>query len=284
MKEQPELLKRPYCDRQMIVVLDDRVVDAARKAEFEALQTDRTVNWVKIGEAAAKMLMGGMGLLLAEVTREAVKAWSRARASGVQVLQIKKSEASDLSFPPGHPREGVLYIGHPAMPTVYYTTAAFHRVTFEHKFAEAIDLLMHLGASKITVEHIHGWSREFSARLSVPLAHAASSAKAEAASKRRTGAKLLYEATLSPTGEPKLPENLVWYPHEHTWQSVAKGRLQFGLREFSLTVSYEDDFGVNAGLKANVQKAGLELGGQFENHESTIWRISGQFMPRGNSL
>jgi hypothetical protein len=69
----------------------------------------------------------------------------------------------------------------------------------------------------------------------------------------------------------------VWYLHEPTWQAIAKGRTQFGLSQFSLTVNYEDDFGVNAGLKVRVQKAGLDLGGNFEDHTATTWKIHGTF-------
>ena len=76
---------------------------------------------------------------------------------------------------------------------------------------------------------------------------------------------------------PRLPENLVWYAHELTWQTVANGRIKFGLNDFSLSVTYEDDFGINAGLRSTVMKAGLDLGGKFEDHQSTVWRLVGKF-------
>jgi hypothetical protein len=61
------------------------------------------------------------------------------------------------------------------------------------------------------------------------------------------------------------------------WQNVAKGRVNFGLNSFALGLTYEDDFGVNAGLKAEVLQADLKLGGKFEDHCSTIWRLEGTF-------
>ena len=274
-KESASFLERPYSDRQMIVVTDDAVVEAVHKAELEALEKEHNVNWLQIGEIALKSLFPGM--LAAEVIKEAIKAWSRARASGIQVLQIGKSQAARLEFPPGHPREGLVYVGHPAKPYVYYTTADFHRVTFEHKFSEAINLLMHLGATHIRVEHVHGWSKEFSSRLSISLGEADSTVAGEAEATRRAGTQLLYEATLSGAAEPTLPESLVWFPHEPTWQAIAEGRIHFGLQNFSLNVTYGDDFGVNAGLKVSALKAGFELGGQFEDHEATTWRIAGEF-------
>ncbi len=53
--------------------------------------------------------------------------------------------------------------------------------------------------------------------------------------------------------------------------------MHYGLRNFSVTVTYEDDFGVNADLKAAAERAGLDLGGTFEDHQATVWRIVGQF-------
>lgn len=51
--------------------------------------------------------------------------------------------------------------------------------------------------------------------------------------------------------------------------------MNYGMREFSLVVNYQDDFGVNAGLKLKAEKAGLDLGGSFGSHLVTTWKISG---------
>jgi hypothetical protein len=280
------LVEQPYSERQLIVVTDDAVVQATRMAEKQVLEQQQSASWSSMEEITVRGLIDYLAASLGEATLEslnvdlaiveAVQSWFRGRASGLRILQVGRTEAQDLRFPPGHPREGVLYIGHPALANVYYTIAEFHRVTFEHKFCEAIELLMHLGASKIRVEHVRGWSQKFSARLSVPLGPTESLSTEEERQERKQD-QLLYEATLVGTTKATLPERMVWYPHEPTWQSIANGRIKFGLCDFSLSVSYEDDFGVNAGLKASVQKIGLELGGRFEDHVSTIWRISGQF-------
>jgi hypothetical protein len=279
------IVERPYSDRQLIVVLDDGLIEAARQAEqrvssqapaeSEAKQTAGD-SWARIGELTMAAFLPGM-TVIADIAREAIKAWSRARASGLRVLAISKAEASAIAFPPGHPRDGVLYIGHPAMPRVYYTAAEFHRVTFEHKFAEAIELLMNLGATRIRVEHVTGWSKEFSSRLAVPLPSSGVTVGGNGGTSSASGTSLLYMATLDGTSCPRIPDGLVWYHHEPTWQSIAKGRTQFGLNQFSLTVSYEDDYGVNAGLKLAVLQAGLAIGGKFEDHQSTVWRIEGEF-------
>jgi hypothetical protein len=89
--------------------------------------------------------------------------------------------------------------------------------------------------------------------------------------------RLLYHAELDGSDDPSLPEDLIWYDHEPTWQSVAEGRLEFGLQDFSLKLQYADDYGINADLKVDAESAGFELGGSFEKHESTTWSIEGTF-------
>jgi len=135
---------------------------------------------------------------------------------------------------------------------------------------------MCLGATDINVEVVRGWKQDFALQLSVPLAPA-QSISASASAGRSAQDNLLFQATLSPNRPASVPTDLIWYHHEPTWQNVVEGRLHHGLKDFSLTVSYEDDFGINLGLKAAAQSAGLELGGKFQDHQSTVWKIVGRF-------
>lgn len=271
----------PYSDRQLVIVMPDEVVEKQRKADSGS--SKNPFDWTEIGKSAASaalLLLPGRGPAIAVTTAMvAYEAWKNVRTNGVNALQVKRSEAHKMVFPPAHPRNNVLYVGHPSDSNVYYTVASFHRVAFEHKFAEAVDLLMHLGAIKIKVEHVRGWSSEFAATLSALLP--SGSGNAAVGSNSESNTTLLFEASLPENKSLVLPNNLVWYPHEPAWQSIAKGRLSFGLNEFSLTVNYEDDFGINAGLKMSAIKAGLDLGGTFENHVATSWKLVGMFAPAG---
>ena len=278
--DRPPILSRPYSERQMIVVTEDEVADALYRAErLASAQTEFSGEALTFGarvsEIAIRILFPSA--TLARFAVEVVKALKRAHESGIPIRHVGKSEAITLAFPPGHPKDTVVYIGHPAIPEIYYTIADFHRVTFQHKFTEAIRLLMYLGASQVRVEHVHGWSKEFSSRLSVPLARASASVDGHTEVEQESQVKLLYIAEFSSVHEPKLPDSLVWYQHEPTWQLIAEGRLKFGLKRFSLNVVYEDDYGIHAGLRTIALKAGFDLGGNFEDHEATTWRISGRF-------
>lgn len=272
------LLELPYSDRQLILVSDDQLVKATEQQARLALQEkSQGFDWKKIAEAALiDIIPLPFSRTLEATARETIRSWGRAREEGATVLPVGKTDAKQIDFPPGHPRDSVLYVGHPAKPSLYFTMADFHRVVFEHKFCEAIELLMSLGATSIRVEHIRGWSKEFSARISVPLGDVDEPTTGEAGAERGTSQSLLYEANLAGV-EPSLPDGLVWYHHEPTWQSIANGRLKYGLNDFSMSVSYQDDFGINAGLKIALAKTGLDVGGKFEDHQSTVWRLEGKF-------
>lgn len=269
----------PYSRRQLIIVQPDVVVAASREAEANAVASSVSNEGTLVdivGKITKSMVYTQSAVVVfADLASEALTAWAKARASGLNVLQIGHTEAKELQFPPGHPRDQAMYVAHPAVPTVYYTAASFHRMVFEHKFAEAVRLLMNLGASKITVEHVHGWSNEFSTNISVGLPEGEGGASA--GKKGSASSKLLFEALLKNQEAPRLPSDLVWYHHEAAWQAVADGRLKHGMQQFSLNVIYEDDFGVNAGLKMKAQKVGLDMGGAFEDHMATTWKIHGVF-------
>jgi hypothetical protein len=266
------------------VIVDDVVIAAERDAEQTAAQTGEGVDWGRVAASALSLVpiagaTVGVAAAAVEVGVESAAAAAKAGKEGFKVLAVSRTEAAQLlRFPPGHPRDRVIYVGHPALDPVYYPAAGFHRFTFEHKFSEAVGLLMALGATELEVEHVRGWSDAFAANLSAPLPTAVPVRAGVTAERRdKTGSSALFRAKLGGSTEPTLPDDLVWFPHEPTWQQVADGRLKYGLQEFQLAVRYEDDYGIDAGFKLSVKKLGLDLGGSFQEYESTTWKINGTF-------
>jgi hypothetical protein len=172
-----------------------------------------------------------------------------------------------------------VFAGHPLEKTTYFPIADFHRALFEDKFCEIIDILIDLGANKITVKHVVGWGQDISGKIAIGIPD--SSAKVESGTKNKEQSEILYEAELSGGPPSVVIENLKWYPNERAWQQVVKARTKKGLRNFRLNLLYQQDFGVNASLNVEVQKVGLEVGGEFQSHRSTIWEIQGTFAASG---
>lgn len=200
--------------------------------------------------------------------------WNKSR--GAKFSKLTKAEAAHLRFPPGHSQEGVLYAQHPTQHEKYFPCASFHRFVFEHKFAEAIRILTALGATRIKVEHVTGWKRDIGVNFQAPIEGIDTSASA--GSSNSQGNSLMFEAEYEGHTKPELPVDIAWYSHEPTWQSTAEGRMKYKLKKFNLSLSYTEDYGVNADLAVKAEKLNISLGGKFGQHTSTVWRLEGEFL------
>ena len=116
-KEAEAFLEMPYAKRKLIVVADDSVVEAERAARASTDAESNTVDWTAVVKESLEMywrymtIPGWIGMIKA------------ARDQGVNVLSVSRSESTMLQFPPGHPQDGVLYVGHPTVHEIYYPTA-----------------------------------------------------------------------------------------------------------------------------------------------------------------
>ncbi|URG53024.1 hypothetical protein IG605_001205 [Pectobacterium quasiaquaticum] len=264
---------------RLIVVVSDKTAEAMREAQMAQEVTEDSFV-TKIARSVFSLYGEPFAITLGKQTVALIQTIMDALDKGADLTTISYSESKKLNliFSPGHPRENVVYAQHPANPRMYYTASSFHRQAFEHKFAEVIVLLSSLGAKEIKVEHVSGWDQEFSAGigLATPIQD---SATVGVGKNGAENSALLFEAKLTGHDAPSIPDNLTWYPHEALWQAVATARVENGLKNFNLSLTYSDDYGLNAGFKATIKGTGLDLGGKFEEHQSTVWKITGTFGP-----
>jgi hypothetical protein len=271
----------------LITVVPDAVVEAEKRVGVPQSETEEasflaTVKKMAVTTVvkAAKSPFGFVGVFAEEIViKSIVDARMRALSEGLNVQTVSFEESKGMLFPPGHPQAKVVYMQHPANQLLFYPVASFHRYVFEHKFSEALLLLGALGANAINVQHIKGWNREFASELSVPIPPNVGNGLigASAASKDSNSENLLFHASLKGSDTPAMIADPIWFPHESTWQAVAKLRLNHGLDVFSLTLNYEEDYQINANLTAAIEKVGFKIGGEFKKHLSTVWTMSGQF-------
>jgi hypothetical protein len=267
----------PYARRQRIVVVDDEVLDA------ELVRTNESAANPPQSESLAQKVLRELRPPWpskevsverpADATAEAV---ASLHEDGVRIMLVSYSQAEALNLPVGHPRDKVVYVGDPASPLVYYPAADFHRKTFEHKFSEAILLLMALGATELVVHAEEGWGWDFATDIEVPIPKKFLEFAPGVNARKTKDSSLLFHATLKPNA-PEVPDGLVWYPRESAWRQVATGRIDYGLNEFSLQVRYTEDYGIDTGFESKVKKVKLNLGGEFKKAKETTWRIEGVF-------
>lgn len=264
---------------RLIVVVPDKTAEAMREAQMAQVAPED--NFVKkIANSVFSFYGEPFAITLGKQAVGLIKTIMEALDKGADLTTLSYSEAKkmNLVFSPGHPRENVVYAQHTANPLMYYTASSFHRQAFEHKFAEVITLLSSLGANEIKVEHVSGWNQEFSAGLGITT-QTEDSASLGVGKNETENSAIIFDAKLTGHDTPSIPEDLTWYPHEALWQTVAIARVNNGLKNFNLSLTYSDDYGLNAGFKSTIKGTGLDLGGKFEEHQSTVWKITGTFGP-----
>lgn len=291
----PPITALPYSRRQFIVVTDDEAA-AAERAVQEELRRDASQPGDASAENVALMLLAatpvywqaklaGAALLGA---REAWKRWQTrnagffeklqgVRTAGLPVMLVGHAEADRfLRLPLGHPRDEIVYVADPALRESYYPAADFHRRCFEQKFVEAVELVMSLGATSLEVKCEYGWSREFAASISSPLPQGATG-NAKASSNSKSDNEIIFKVSKLKANDPVVPSDLAWLDSEPTWQQVVRGRTVWGAQDFALSISYEEDYGVDGNFEAKLAKFKLGVGGSFRHFQQTQWSMTGTF-------
>jgi hypothetical protein len=269
MSDQVEVASLAYGERRLVHVGPNDAVYKARRNLPEAPAGS--------GKVFVKAILSGLGGPLVAIPQaiSAIRASQAARQEGLGLLLISHEEASALRFPIGHWQRGVVYAAHPVDPSTYFTVASFHRQLFEHKVSEALSIASSLGAVQIDVEHVRGWREgiSVSANLTVPGAEVEIGPHVQ----RDTGKndRIMYQMRFDRRqAQPKVPEGTAWLAHEPLWQAFVDARLNQGLNQFAMEVSYVDDLGLDASVSAAIAKVGLKVGGTFTQHTETVWRLS----------
>ncbi len=162
----------------------------------------------------------------------------------------------ELQFPVGRPIANQLYVGHPYTPAMYIPFENYELVLLEDKLREYCQVMQFLGATEINIECLNstdsgkdmhrnkrisgGGSINASVKTSTGnLTEYGGGVSGSFNSEKDTTNKLLEAIShslqlhqkYSPHCEPKLPEKLVWYAHEPSWQRTFEQRMQGSLLE-----------------------------------------------------
>lgn len=218
----------------------------------------------------------------------------------IEVFKID-NYPSKIQFPIGHPKLGELYIGHPYRNNLYIPYANHEFQFFLDKVYEYCQLLQALGATEITIESIRGMNvselqkYNFNASGGANYGPAAKvnaeyNEKKESSSKSSVDNYLKEYRKMDPMSLPHIPDNLIWYPEQTTWQRLASQRTNNNnLLEFEEEFSTKETSFVSASeeesIKADLQilKVGANISvnennfKQSEKNEETVWRIKVKF-------
>jgi hypothetical protein len=189
--------------------------------------------------------------------------------------------------------------------------AQFHQLMFKEKFAELLYLLECLGAIRVEIMHVStvqtGITEEVARKTDLAglqvealsdVAQKVAATIGGAAGKLASQVsipdvqevvtdqmvaegKIVYRANYQPIKEPFAPpeSELVWVPFEAQWKQLQNSRLNAGLLNFELDLSYRQDFQVNRNTALQMVGLGLKLGGTFVDFQEIIWHAEGEFAP-----
>lgn len=206
-----------------------------------------------------------------------------------------------INFPMGHPVANQLYVGHPYIPSKYIPFENYELELIEDKIREFSQIMQYLGATEINIESVNSSSNNKDSKIDQKLSGGvdyklvSGSGNAE----RHITNKLLEDISqhinlhqkFSPKKYPALPENLVWYHNEPSWQRLYSQRMQGALLEHEERIETKKSQVVeNSELKqisAEVKWLFVQANGnweqsmeeKFEAHENAILSIHVKFAP-----
>jgi len=205
-----------------------------------------------------------------------------------------------IAFPPGHPIEKNLYVAHPYLTNVYKPIENYETALFLHRYYEFRYFLQSLGATEIAIESLRGKSVENLSdkitKIGASVDYLIHSGEVKISNSTKSDSKVNnteYFNSLqkfSPTREPQLPDNLVWFQHEDAWQELYKQRMMGNLLNYNEIISNKHSYSIskNEMLKISAEYEGVfgikvnysNSSSNFSQEEEIIeWKISVTFAP-----
>ena len=201
-----------------------------------------------------------------------------------------KAKEAGYKFQPGHPIVGKDYRRHPlAEADLYIPNDSYDAILLEERESELIKLLVHLGATKITItkKAADKTQREMQAKLAVQARVAGAELGASSNSDSETNVLDTREFSLSGRswkGDSKVDnEKFFWLPYEPSWKAVVFAREEGGCLTASLeikeTTSLSSNKNLELSVKAKLAEVGASLGVSDFFTEEKTYHVKAEFSP-----
>ena len=221
------------------------------------------------------------------------------KSDHITLLNIGQLPA--INFPMSHPKVNQTYIAHPYKTDSYLPIESYDYELLNDRLNEFFYILQCLGATSITFETIEEENKEEKnhSNTKVDIEGKAKITEVKVGvgyenamnSSLRNYLKMERTQTFNPTKRPYIPNDLVWYPNEFTWQRLAQQRLNGNFLTHNevlsssqtQTLSSSEIVDVNAELKMlfTSVKAGVHYQGEkdIKQNKDFSCRISVEFKP-----
>lgn len=220
---------------------------------------------------------------------------------GQTVMCLERSVLHSLgvSFPLGHPVDGVAYVAHPTRSNYYVPMNEYEDIIFLEKVNEYCYLLQCLGAKEIDIARLSGKSlsemkksgESGEASLGYKLSEFEGKAENGSQSNSDYSKTSEYKSHLSfsPSREPFVPKDLNWLAIEPRWSRLIDNRLHGNLQHYVEEISTSEDKMLSSSEETEVAAEIKALGARFKgciksndsmsssSKETTTWQISVKF-------
>ena len=203
----------------------DVLIKDVAKRDFDHLEKSCVENFITRPYHERKVLMP-------------VREYVNLNQDRVSVIRMDNLPAS-INFPIGHPVVNQLYVGHPFIPTKYIPYENYQLELVEDKVREFCMLAQSLGATEISIKCINASASDVSGHNQQYVNGEAGNSilKVKGDFYQNRSRRMIDELSHSicirqefkPVKKPSIPENMVWYDDEPSWQRLAFQRMNGGL-------------------------------------------------------
>lgn len=182
--------------------------------------------------------------------------------SDIQLFRITHLPA-DIMFEDCIPTVGELYIAHPYRQGVYLPVSRYEHLIFRERIHELSKVMMALGATEIrTLQNSDSKtqsSSENSSNTSASVgvgrfgAKGAFSSFLKSLAENEKSDSIVINFKNDPIDLPKVPDGLIWYPHDKEWQHIADSRLFGNILEYEINLSSKE---IN--LVSEIERSNIE--------------------------
>lgn len=166
-----------------------------------------------------------------------VKEYTDLSPSSLSVINISNLP-QEITFPVGHPIANHVYVGHPYLAGKYMPIEEYQLELVEDKVREFCQIAQYLGATEISIECLNSNSNEQSDNSGNSISGSVDALRNGSAQYKSEFSRHMIDSlsnainlhqTFFPTQAPSLPDNLVWYQNEPSWQRLYEQRIRGGL-------------------------------------------------------
>ena len=151
----------------------------------------------------------------------------------VAVLNIQNLPS--INFPMGHPIANQLYVGHPLTPAKYIPFENYQLELVEDRIREFCMLAQSLGATEISIECLNSTNSDQNNKIKVNNSGSVETLWVDGKANQHIersrhmidelSRSVSLRQTFEPQNKPTIPEGMVWYDNEPSWQRLVSQRL-----------------------------------------------------------